>query len=491
MAYVRLNPKTGDVITETVFTHLEDGIEGATNEVETLATTVETKADKTTVETLATTVETKADKAEVVNAISILYADLVTLRNAGGLKAGVYYRITDYVTTTAQENTQSAGHQFDLLVLATDTDKLSETARAVLHEGDTYFSEAGADLDAWQVWYSLDNDTDRFAWADAENGKGVIWRMIDEWGNDIPYDFKNIQFEGEYTFNEADDLTGSCRGNVIRAYYNSSTQSLNCIIFGNDCYNNSFGNNCNYNSFGNECHDNSFGNNCTSNSFGNDCYSNSFGDNCNSNSFGNDCYSNSFGNGCTDNSFGDDCYSNSFGNDCYSNSFGDNCNSNSFGNNCTYNSFGESCHSNSFGDDCHDNSFGNNCNYNSFGERCHPNSFGNNCTYNSFGESCHSNSFGNNCTYNSFGNGCTSNSFTDTSNTVANYVRNNSFGNGCSSVVLQNDATASSSQQIQNYRIANGMTGTVAVTRGLAYETTIAKTTSGTIKVFNVAELVL
>ena len=54
---------------------------------------------------------------------------------------------------------------------------------------------------------------------------------------------------------------------------------------------------------------------------------------------------------------------------------------------------------------------------------------------------------------------------------------------------MQNDATASFSQQIQNYRIANGMTGTVEVTRGLAYETTIAKATDGTIKQFNMADL--
>lgn len=47
----------------------------------------------------------------------------------------------------------------------------------------------------WELKYSLDNDTDRFAWADAVNGKGVIYWMKDEFGNECPYDFKNIVFD--------------------------------------------------------------------------------------------------------------------------------------------------------------------------------------------------------------------------------------------------------------------------------------------------------
>ena len=65
---------------------------------------------------------------------------------------------------------------------------LSEKALAILHDGDTYFTNAK--LQGWQLWYCLDNDITRFAWADATNGKGVVYRMIDEFGNDCPYDFK-------------------------------------------------------------------------------------------------------------------------------------------------------------------------------------------------------------------------------------------------------------------------------------------------------------
>ena len=128
------------------------------------------------------------------NVISTTYSNLVQLRNSSELIPGVWYRITDYECTTTQEDTRSAGNQFDILVLATSENTLSESGcKAIQHEGDTYFKYSK--LEAWQIWYCLDNDVHRFAWADASNGKGVIYRMIDEFENDVPYDFKNIQFK--------------------------------------------------------------------------------------------------------------------------------------------------------------------------------------------------------------------------------------------------------------------------------------------------------
>jgi hypothetical protein len=124
--------------------------------------------------------------------INITYSELKVLRDGNKLIPGQQYRITDYITTTSQENTQSAGHQFDIIVTADSENSLNEKARAIQHKGDTYFSNSN--FDAWEIWYSIDNDTERFAWADVENGKGVIYRMIDEFNNDCPYDFKNIQF---------------------------------------------------------------------------------------------------------------------------------------------------------------------------------------------------------------------------------------------------------------------------------------------------------
>ena len=122
----------------------------------------------------------------------VTWSELKNLKDSNTLVPGNYYRITDYITTTTQLGTQSAGHQFDVIVLALNESELSEEAYATQSTGDTYFNTSK--LYAWKVWYSLDNDKTRFAWADEVNGKGVIYRMIDEYGNDCPYDFKNIMF---------------------------------------------------------------------------------------------------------------------------------------------------------------------------------------------------------------------------------------------------------------------------------------------------------
>ena len=289
----------------------------------------------------------------------VTWQELKDKRDNGQLIPGALYRITDYQCTTTQENTQSAGHQFDIVLLALSENKLAEEGWAMEHPTDVYdvtfeannttikcykyvtssFVEDGtiyecwnlvkvdtlegmiiddapigengfivdevaktifipqgiipdvifddenltynyfqnSNLSAWKVWYCLDNDTARFAWADdnlpqiedeggfganvwltrhsnldfggkfawrdtygdvlySDNinpkkgdklyikdndtlifdedyvsnikgfGRGVIYRLIDEWNNDCPYDFKNIQtkLDGEdvyeYTF---------------------------------------------------------------------------------------------------------------------------------------------------------------------------------------------------------------------------------------------------------------------------------------------------
>ena len=402
----------------------------------------------------------------------LTYAELKSLRDAGKLVAGTQYRITDYTCTTTQSGTKSAGYQFDIIVTADDESTLNEEARAALHTGDEYFS--GCTLNAWKLWYCLDNDSDRFAWADATNGKGVIYRMIDEFNNDVPYDFKNIQFLRKFDSDKElwstvpTDNTGvpcytfSSRGNSattsftdmsllasnriysnsIGKYVNNNKQTLNNnCFFGSGCYNNKFENNCYNNSFGSNCDGNSFGSSCYSNTFGSNCDGNSFGNSCNSNSFGSRCYSNSFGSRCYSNSFGSSCFRNTFGNYCYRNTFGSDCNSNIFGNNCYSNSFGSNCDGNSFGNDCWSITFGDSCNSNSFGNYCNSNSFVGGCNYNSFGNSCNSNSFGNYCNSNSFGNDCWSITFGDgcNYNSFGNYCNYNSFGNYCNSNSFGND----------------------------------------------------
>lgn len=496
--------------------------------------------------------------------ISVTYNELKTLRDNSQLIPGQQYRITDYVTTTAQENTRSAGHPFDVIVTADSENTLNEEARACIHEGDTYFSDAGAKLEAWKIWYCLDNDKARFSWSVAktkksisvdvegmtptaeyvgtyeyaatmfhrwdffisgENGSfltvsenpqvgdttsvygiieqgilipqpmlivsvnepsenegfGVIYRMIDEQNNDVPYDFKNIQFirkvtlgkldlengtdEFVFTFNSFDESVGRssdlslnrllCVHNTIKevavglnniVFLNKSTSSFGCYsnTFETGCFNNTFGKDCYFNTFGENCSDNIFGDGCHSNTFGDVYYSNTFGNTCNSNTFGDGCYSNTFGNAYISNIFRDGCYSNTFGDHCKYNIFGDNCRDNTFGDHYYSNTFGCDCRDNTFGDECYSNTFGYNFsnntfesgNYNIFGNCCVDNTFnnvntctfGNNftrnifegyCRSNSFGNDCRSNSFGNNCNNNSFGNDCTGNSFRSSASETA------------------------------------------------------------------------
>ena len=562
--------------------------------------------------------------------IEINHADLVALRDHAQLIPGQQYRIIDYITTTSQENTQSTGHQFDIIVTALNESTLSEEARAIQNINDGYFD--GSNLSAWKIWYCLDNDTNRFAWGgdvkvgeiehktydsskctikpelingnafitpfnfescvwvDGNNdgvaysddhinhdiseliyewgyfvdgngvnqlciyksdagyyaeegqpdygdkylyrgvvnvdgtdydywqkwdvsseyglnvqnsgdyvfattqrivsnpeaysvtistedvygpGKGVIYRMIDEWNNDVPYDFKNIQFARDWStiapdsglsgtiycytfsvfldgFNEgaiADDESikakecmksddaGIFGNNVIGTYQNKGIYSLNDIIFVTD-----------WSTYVVNHYSNIFGSNCYKNIFGSECYSNTFGSECYSNTFGNDCDSNTFGNDCDNNTLGDGCDSNSFGNYCSGNSFGNDCDSNSFGNGCYYNSLGNGCDSNSFGNDC---------------------------DYNSFRVSA------------------------DTSSALKDFVYYNHLDDGCSYNVIWNSDTTSSSVLLKNININIGVRGAINSynmininTLNQDYEIQVAKNSKGEIKIYCEADLI-
>ena len=321
--------------------------------------------------------------------INITYANLVELRNNSKLIAGMQYRITDYVTTTAQENTRSAGHQFDVIVLALSENTLAEEAYAIQSARDTDGYFANSNLAAWQIWYSLDNDAERFAWADTENGKGVIYRMIDEWNNDLPYDFKNIKYVENPTFEcsqygiahtytkngdvlniDAVNYYGYTRTRTGQGpppppevlYITDEMPTTNSIIYtieGSvatpytsatiDSVNQKSGEYYTFSLDGKEgsvssdriCHSNII----------RAYYENGLQQRLNKIVFAGtmvaqlNCHSNTFGYNCHSNSFGNYCYSNSFGNGCYYNSFGNSCNSNSFDNSCNYNSFGNGCYS--------------------------------------------------------------------------------------------------------------------------------------------------
>lgn len=109
------------------------------------------------------------DKIEKLSTyVETTYSNLKSLRDNNQLIPGALYRITDYVTTTTQDGTRSAGHQFDIIVQAISESTLSEDAWAIQHkfteEDETdYFSNSN--LAAWKLKYCLDNDENRFAWA--------------------------------------------------------------------------------------------------------------------------------------------------------------------------------------------------------------------------------------------------------------------------------------------------------------------------------------
>ena len=445
-----------------------------------------------------------AGNIEIGALIEVTWQELKDKRDADLLTAGAQYRITDYVTTTVQANTQSAGHQFDIIVTADNVDKLNENARAVdrrvlslagitasiktqLGEvGDvlkrtSYLEEsisppagfiyawgtnediedtdptnfvytqsdtpsagdavwqgyddeygvvvsrieevyfANSKLEAWQLKYCLDNDTSRFIWADEVNGKGVIYRMIDEFNNDCPYDFKNIQFKRKltdgkldldsgidtwvYTFTLSDLITDEvvdislkqnteyvddeqqyreCANNVIKeAILDYQPDGLIRIQLNDNVFLNI---NEEYSYYG--CSNNTFGKVCINNTFGDSCGSNTFDNGCRNNTFGNNCGSNTLGKVCINNTFGDSCGSNTLGKVCINNTFGNNCDSNTFGYNCSLNTFGGGCNNNTLGNSCYGNTFGDECRYNTFGKVCQSNTFGVNCYANTFGNEC-------------------------------------------------------------------------------------------------------
>ena len=447
----------------------------------------------------------------------VTYSELVTLKEGGDLIPGMQYRITDYACTTTQENTQSANHQFDIIVTADSPSALNENARAIKNGNDTtYF--INSDLESWKLKYTVENDQSKFGWADPTNGKGVIYWMLDEFGNECPYDFKNImfkrwavsevtdpkmtqealeasneifvfdgdetKFQARFGYQENNCTYGSTTHvvdpndtgwyytfSVIAYDVESGEFNLENIedgsIKGNNFYNDEGGGGF----YGNTIkprYDNTASdydgidgaqelNNIVLNGYyenGEDPYI--YG--CNNNSFGGRCYCNTFGNNCASNSLGDYCNWNSFGNYFQSNSFGNNCYYNAFVNNFQNNSFGNGCNSNSFGNNCSRNTFGNDCDWNSFGNYCNDNSFGNGCNSNSFGNYCQDNSFGNDCNWNSFGNDCRQNS-------LGNSCSINSFGNYCQFITVfdgvQNCSVTGglSDNVVKNAQILSGTAG--------------------------------
>lgn len=469
---------------------------------------------------------------DLLNLENITYSQLVTLRNQNQLIPGKQYRITDYVTTTVQEDTQSAGHPFDVIVVADSNNTLNENARAIKRDGDTYF--INSNLAAWELKYCLDNDTTKFAWADEStttssegfdyNGKGVIYYMKDEFNNECPYDFKNILFkrykttsthealvnekskiEGylgwgtdvsslppyleimsdadyvwKYTFNtlstEDDSLSNKICSNIIKPYFiTNMARKLNNIVICCDVF-------ISYNTFCVDNHDMTF---ISSGEFG-------------YNYFGNQSYSNVFV--CEDNY--ENLFEKTHDNVVVSCDFSNNDFGNFFKNNLVVGTMCSNRTSSVFVSNhivsmdklstsrgvegC---DFGINCRYNNLS-----------CLLNcKIGQMCYNNTIIN-ITASQIGIGFRYNTF-KTSNDLNSadrpYIQGCTFGNYIWFNNFYNSSTASSSNAIKNLRVQSYLQGASAenpnhieVPVASVGEITVSKNSAGEIKVYNVADIV-
>lgn len=164
--------------------------------------------------------------------VEITYAELKALKDTSSLVPEQKYRIIDYVSLFKKilissnydlPSFKSANHAFDLIVTANTNNTFYHVASAALHEGDEYFSKS--DLSKWVIYYSFDNDSTKYPVDDT--CKGFIYRMIDEYNNDVSFDFKNLLsavFSGT-----VHNLSDSYSSTVVNETYYKYFYLFSCI----------------------------------------------------------------------------------------------------------------------------------------------------------------------------------------------------------------------------------------------------------------------
>ena len=223
--------------------------------------------------------------------ITITYTELKTLRDNAQLIPGAMYRITDYETKLSEyyESFGSGGgseipehvlwnfntmikvhmdltlknYYFDIVVVALSSNEISEQAYAVHSARDVEGHFTNRNLSAWKIHYRLENKHD--FWMIPKSAKGVIYKLINEYGNEAPYDFENVYYDNIPVFGT------NCTNNILEGYY---------ITLGSNCHDNyigknsvriKIGNNSSGNTFGVECRGIVLGSYCNYNTFGNKC----------------------------------------------------------------------------------------------------------------------------------------------------------------------------------------------------------------------------
>ena len=184
---------------------------------------------------------------------TVTYDILVDMMVTGRLKWGMLYRLTDYQATICHADPNAgnaslrdeninyidpnANNGFEILLRATSNHTFNENALAMY---SPYIDTPNPNErpECWEIKYSLLND-DRASWGyggEFDKGKGFIYYMKDQWGNEAPFDFKNIKTDGHFLFedlngNEASS-SGDYKNNVIKpAYTEDGRLKLNNIHF--------------------------------------------------------------------------------------------------------------------------------------------------------------------------------------------------------------------------------------------------------------------
>ena len=474
-------------------------------------------------------------------AVSTTYAELKALRDGGTLVPGTWYRITDYLCSTTQSDTQAAQHQFDIIVQALDESHLSEEAYAAHHEGDTYF--ANSKLEAWKLKYCLDNDTTRFGWAaDGSGGEtqyyiefenqeetirlyrtGIITPDKDEvWvyesGKDTYYTGANPQ-AGDSIYS---DDTLETVAFTITNVGTETTPGINgkgVVYYMKDEWDNE----CPYdfksimfNRLGTMVYTFASINNNTvtdaSLSFNYDM-SQGIGSGAGSNVIkelikgvrmlnDNVIMYNGGNLACFGNIFEENCSGNTLSHQCNMNKFSQGCSGNQFSQNCYYNQFSQYCSNNQFSQECNGNQFSQSCNNNSFSQGCSYNQFSQGCCDNQFSQYCQNNTFSQYCSNNQFSQGCFGNQFSQN-------CQSNTFSQECYEVILPESShhfrlqpgvhsievvATGNDGDPQYVHILSGVAGskgssvTVTIAKDTAYTQMVGMDSNGTMQVWNPAD---
>lgn len=358
----------------------------------------------------------------------------------------------------------------------------------------------GRDYDYWQKWDGSEkslvvtgSDAQVFAMTErivknpdaysAEDvtleAKGVVYRMIDEHGNDCPYDFKNIMFRRFELMQTSEFLGGrevlwaaqmqlniDVMLDMDRAYIWSgieknnyywedemglvySAPTGNCKDFytfsrvdyeSDAVYDASISGICSHNKIEAHTELNNiviFGTqwNSSYNHFGRMCAKITLGEGCYRNEFDEDCGYSTLGENCTDNYIDRGCYSIHLSSNCSYNSVGAMSYCISIGSDSGNNTLGKDNYAISLSNHCLDNVFGAHAGYNCL-ISCEGNNLGVYCSqfilqgssnYNRFGDNCYAIEIGEYSRFNSFGEECSYIA-------LGNSSERNTFGNGCTRI---------------------------------------------------------